>query len=98
MNKFLHNLLVLFALSFVGPGSVGSVVGSSDPGADGAESGSINLSTGGIVGIAVGIAIVVIAMGKQASHYMNEIESCTTNRSSLQLQCGLSGSSPNADN
>jgi hypothetical protein len=39
---------------------------------------------------------VVIAIGKQASAYKNQVENRLID-SSLQLQCGPSGSSPNAD-
>jgi hypothetical protein len=48
----------------VSEGGVGSQVDSKNPGADGHDSGSINLSTGGIVGIAIAIGVVVLGIGK----------------------------------
>jgi hypothetical protein len=47
----------------VGEGGVGSVLNSTNAGSDGADTGAISITTAGIVGISVGIAVVVIALG-----------------------------------
>jgi hypothetical protein len=57
-----------FGVAEGGVGSQDSLEG--DGGNDGADNGSWSLSTGGIVGISVGIAVVIIAIG-QSSHVIS---------------------------